>query len=109
MISPACLAASIATSRSRERVVIAAARINSGRGWKPASSLTERTPASTDPRVRALAMFVATAGGLGYAPVAPGTFGSLVGVPLVPALAALDDRAGRFAYAVVIVLLVAMS
>jgi phosphatidylglycerophosphatase A len=54
-------------------------------------------------------MFVATAGGLGYAPVAPGTFGSLVGIPLVPVLAAVDDRAGRFAYAATVALLIAVS
>jgi phosphatidylglycerophosphatase A len=34
-----------------------------------------------------LALAVATVGGVGYAPVAPGTFGSLVAVPLLPALA----------------------
>jgi phosphatidylglycerophosphatase A len=59
--------------------------------------------------VRALAMFVATAGGLGYAPVAPGTFGSLVGIPLVPLLASVDDRVGRFAYGVLVVLLLAAA
>jgi phosphatidylglycerophosphatase A len=57
--------------------------------------------------VRALAMFVATAGGLGYAPVAPGTFGSLVGIPLVPLLASVHDRSGRLAYGVLVVLLLA--
>lgn len=52
-------------------------------------------------------MFVATAGGLGYAPVAPGTFGSLVGIPLIPFLASIDDRAGRLVYAAMVVLLLA--
>jgi len=42
--------------------------------------------------VRALAILVATAGGIGYAPVAPGTWGSLVVVPLFPWLGALHAR-----------------
>jgi phosphatidylglycerophosphatase A len=42
--------------------------------------------------VRTLALAVATVGGVGRAPVAPGTFGSLVAVPLLPALALLRDR-----------------
>jgi phosphatidylglycerophosphatase A len=57
--------------------------------------------------VRALAMFVATAGGLGYAPVAPGTFGSLAGLALIPLLAALHDRSGRIVYGIAIVALMA--
>ncbi len=36
-----------------------------------------------------VAIFVATGAGSGYAPVAPGTFGSLVGLVLFPFLAAL--------------------
>jgi phosphatidylglycerophosphatase A len=36
-----------------------------------------------------VAIFLATAGGAGYAPVAPGTFGSAVGVVLYPLLAGL--------------------
>ena len=39
--------------------------------------------------VNALAMALATVGGVGYAPVASGTVGSLVVLPLLPALAAL--------------------
>jgi phosphatidylglycerophosphatase A len=39
--------------------------------------------------VRALVLALATVGGIGYAPVAPGTFGSLAAVPLLPLLAAL--------------------
>jgi phosphatidylglycerophosphatase A len=39
-----------------------------------------------------LALVLATAGGVGYAPVASGTFGSLVVLPLLPPLAALRDR-----------------
>lgn len=38
----------------------------------------------------ALARFLATAGGAGYAPVAPGTFGTAVAVPLVWLLAGLS-------------------
>ncbi len=41
--------------------------------------------------MRALVVLIATAGGIGYAPVAPGTFGSLLAVPLMPAFAALRD------------------
>jgi phosphatidylglycerophosphatase A len=42
--------------------------------------------------VRKLALAVATVGGVGYVPVASGTFGSLAAVPLLPALAALRTR-----------------
>jgi phosphatidylglycerophosphatase A len=42
---------------------------------------------------RTLAVVLATAGGVGYAPVAPGTCGSLVALPLLPALASLRERA----------------
>ena len=42
--------------------------------------------------MRTLAVVVATVGGVGYAPIAPGTFGSLVALPLLPPLAALRDR-----------------
>jgi phosphatidylglycerophosphatase A len=43
----------------------------------------------TNPTVRALVIAIATAGGAGYAPVASGTVGSLVALPLVPWLARL--------------------
>jgi len=42
--------------------------------------------------VRALALVLATVGGVGYAPLAPGTVGSLVALPLLPALAGLRSR-----------------
>jgi phosphatidylglycerophosphatase A len=42
--------------------------------------------------VRALALALATVGGVGYAPIAPGTVGSLVALPLLPALAGLRAR-----------------
>src|SRR5205823_929932 len=42
--------------------------------------------------VRALALALATVGGVGYAPIAPGTVGSLVALPLLPALAELRAR-----------------
>src|SRR5207249_10823857 len=42
--------------------------------------------------VRALALALATVGGVGYAPIAPGTVGSLVALPLPPALAGLRPR-----------------
>jgi len=47
-------------------------------------------------------MALATVGGVGRVPVASGTFGSLVAVPLLPALAAL--RAGSLAGYVAVVL-----
>ena len=43
--------------------------------------------------MRTLVVLVATVGGVGYMPVAPGTFGSLVAVPLLPLLAGLRVRA----------------
>jgi phosphatidylglycerophosphatase A len=55
-----------------------------------------------------LAMALATVGGVGRVPVASGTFGSLVAVPLLPALAAL--RAGSLAgYVAVVLGLVAVA
>jgi len=46
----------------------------------------------TNPIVRALVIVLATAGGAGYAPVASGTVGSLVALPLVPWLARTRDQ-----------------
>jgi phosphatidylglycerophosphatase A len=43
--------------------------------------------------VRTLALLLATAGGVGYFPIAPGTAGSLVAMPLLPLLAGLRQRA----------------
>jgi phosphatidylglycerophosphatase A len=51
---------------------------------------SDPAPASERPGpARRLALLLATAGGAGYAPVAPGTFGSAVGVALFWPLAAL--------------------
>ena len=44
-----------------------------------------------NPIVRVLVIVLATAGGAGYAPLAPGTVGSLVALPLVPWLARVRD------------------
>ena len=41
--------------------------------------------------IDAIAVALATAGGVGYAPVAPGTFGTLVAVPLVWAASTLPQ------------------
>jgi len=43
--------------------------------------------------VRILVLLLATVGGVGYAPVMPGTIGSLVALPLLPLLATLRARA----------------
>jgi phosphatidylglycerophosphatase A len=45
-------------------------------------AMTERTDAQAPPKKPRFAIFLATAGGLGYMPKAPGTFGSLAGVAL---------------------------
>lgn len=58
--------------------------------------------------MRSLAVIVATVGGVGNVPVASGTFGSLVAVPLLPVLAALRD-ASLAGYAAVLVALVAVA
>jgi phosphatidylglycerophosphatase A len=58
--------------------------------------------------VRALAIAVATVGGVGYAPVASGTLGSLVALPLLPPLAALRGRSIAL-YAVALVVLVLLA
>jgi phosphatidylglycerophosphatase A len=58
--------------------------------------------------VRNLAVAVATVGGIGLVPVAPGTFGSLVAVPLLPGLAVVRD--GSFAgYLALLAALVALA
>lgn len=43
--------------------------------------------------MRLLVLLLATVGGVGYVPVAPGTAGSLVAMPLLPFLAGLRSRA----------------
>jgi phosphatidylglycerophosphatase A len=58
--------------------------------------------------VSSLAVIIATVAGVGNVPVASGTFGSLVAVPLLPALAALRD-ASIAGYAGALVLLVAVA
>ena len=42
--------------------------------------------------MRTLVVVLATAGGVGYAPLAPGTCGSLIAVPFLPLLAGLRTR-----------------
>lgn len=53
-------------------------------------------------RSDAIARIVATAGGVGHAPVASGTFGALVVLPFGPWLAALRDHAPGWTAAVVV-------
>jgi phosphatidylglycerophosphatase A len=55
-----------------------------------------------------LAVILATVGGIGNVPVASGTFGSLVALPLLPVLAALRD-ASLAGYAAVVLALVAVA
>lgn len=56
----------------------------------------------TNPIVRALVIVLATAGGVGYAPIASGTVGSLVALPLVPWLARIRDGSWPLALGVVV-------
>jgi phosphatidylglycerophosphatase A len=56
----------------------------------------------TNPTVRALVIVLATAGGAGYVPVASGTVGSLVALPLVPWLARVRDDSLVLALALVV-------
>ena len=58
--------------------------------------------------MRSLAVAVATVGGVGRAPVAPGTFGSLVAVPLLPGLAVVRDRS-PLAYVALLIALVVVA
>jgi phosphatidylglycerophosphatase A len=51
--------------------------------------------------MRALVIVLATAGGVGYVPVASGTAGSLLVLPLLPSIAALRDRSLPLSLAVV--------
>jgi len=53
-------------------------------------------------------VILATVGGIGNVPVASGTFGSLVAVPLLPVLAALRD-ASLAGYAAVVLALIAVA
>jgi len=55
-----------------------------------------------------LAVILATVGGIGYVPVASGTFGSLAALPLLPVLAAIRD-ASLAGYAAVVLALVAVA
>jgi phosphatidylglycerophosphatase A len=55
-----------------------------------------------------LIVLVATVGGIGYAPVASGTFGSLVAMPLLPLLAGLR-AVSPAVYAIALVGIVALS
>lgn len=55
--------------------------------------------------MRALILTLASAGGLGYIPIAPGTFGTLAGIPLLWAFDPLRSRA-PFAYCALFVVLV---
>ena len=45
----------------------------------------------TNPIVRTFVIVLATAGGVGYAPIASGTVGSLLALPLVPWIARMRD------------------
>jgi phosphatidylglycerophosphatase A len=58
--------------------------------------------------VRALVIFLATAAGAGYAPVASGTVGTLLAVPLFPVLARLCS-VSPLAYALVLAVIIAGS
>lgn len=60
----------------------------------------------TNPIVRTLVIVLATAGGAGYAPVASGTVGSLVALPLVPWIARLRDASWPAALGLVVALAV---
>ena len=58
--------------------------------------------------MRTLVVLVATVGGVGYAPVASGTFGSLVAMPLLPLLAGLRAES-LVGYALAVAGIVAVS
>jgi len=70
--------------------------------------LTGQGGLSNAVRVRALAVMIATVGGVGYAPIASGTVGSLVALPLLPPLAALRGRAPAV-YVVLVLALVGVA
>src|SRR5262245_12041395 len=113
MMAPAARAASTATSRSLVPLM-GGPRIKSVPSFEAASVVCRRVLDA--PRashyaagVRALAVILATVGGVGYVPVAPGTAGSLVAMPLLPLLAGLRARAPMAGWcAVAAILLVAL-
>lgn len=59
--------------------------------------------------MRALVVLLATAGGVGYVPVAPGTAGSLVAMPLIPCLGLVAARHGFAVWAVAVAAIVAVA
>jgi phosphatidylglycerophosphatase A len=58
--------------------------------------------------VQRLAVVLATVGPIGHLPVAPGTAGSLIALPLLPVLAMIRDRS-TLVYAVAVLALVAVA
>lgn len=58
--------------------------------------------------VRTLVILLATAGGVGYVPIASGTLGSMVAVPFLPGLAALRSGA-PLAYAAIVAVVIAVA
>lgn len=59
--------------------------------------------------MRALVVLLATAGGVGYVPAAPGTAGSLVAMPLIPWLGLVHVRHGMVVWSVVVAAIVAIA
>ncbi|MCW5889849.1 MAG: phosphatidylglycerophosphatase A [bacterium] len=59
--------------------------------------------------MRALVVILATGGGAGYVPVAPGTAGSLVAVPLIPLLGLVHARGGPGLWAAAVAALIAIA
>ncbi len=57
--------------------------------WKRTAVLDLGDGSPYGASVRTLALLLATAGGVGYAPLIPGTWGALVAVPFLPLLAQL--------------------
>src|SRR2546426_12530440 len=55
----------------------------------PMAAPTSKPVACREGRPRGVAVWLATGGGVGYIPWAPGTFGTLVGLPLAWAIALL--------------------
>jgi phosphatidylglycerophosphatase A len=67
-----------------------------------AKTVTAPTVASA-PRKPLISLFIATAGGLGYIPVAPGTFGSLIGMALALSVYQVLSALGLDIFQIIIV------
>lgn len=69
-------------------------------------SMTKDSPPEIDPMLGQVALCLASGGWVGFAPIAPGTFGALLGIPLAWLIAAIAHLTGEWWVATQIVITV---